>query len=408
MVCYDEYNKTMANNIDNKKIEELISRGVEEIIEKESLVKKLNSGKKLRIKHGLDPTGPKIHLGRAIQFWKLRAFQELGHKVVLIIGDFTGQIGDASDKNSMRKPLSEKEVKENMKDYKTQIGKILDMKKVELHYNSEWLKKLRAKELLSLAMKFTAQQMIQRRNFKERWDSGKPIGLHELTYPLFQGYDSFAIKADVEVGGSDQLFNLKVGREIQKIFGQVPEDIITFKMLPGLDGRKMSTSWQNVINIVDEPEDMYGKIMSMKDELMPEYFELCTAIPLPELEEIKNSLREGRLNPRDIKARLGREIVGIYHREERAKKAEEEFDKIFVAKELPSEISEIKIEEDKMPILDLLVKIKISFSKSEAKRLVLQKGVKIDNEIQNDWQKIIEIKKGMIIQAGKRRFIKIK
>ena len=221
---------------------------MEEIIEKESLIKKLKSGKKLRIKHGIDPTGPKIHIGRASQLWKLRAFQELGHQVVLIIGDFTAQIGDASDKQTKRKALSKKEVKANMKDYAKQIGKILDMKKVELRYNSEWLGKMEIKDLLDLKMNFTAQQMIQRRNFKERWDKGKPIGLHELDYPLFQGYDSMAIKADVEVGGFDQLFNLKTGRVVQKIFKQPSQDILILKMLDGLDGRKMSTSWGNVIN----------------------------------------------------------------------------------------------------------------------------------------------------------------
>jgi tyrosyl-tRNA synthetase len=392
---------------DTEKIEELINRGVEKIIEKESLLKKLGSGKKLRIKHGIDPTGPKIHLGRAIQFRKLKAFQELGHQVVLIIGDFTAQIGDASDKDAMRRPLSEKEVKENMKDYAKQIGKILDIKKVELHYNGEWLNKLTARDLLSLSMHFTAQQMIQRRNFKERWDAGKPIGLHELDYPLFQGYDSFAIKADVEIGGTDQIFNMLTGREIQPIFKQPPQDVITLKMLNGLDGRKMSTSWGNIITIVDEPNDMYGKIMSMKDELMAEYFELCTDIPPEELEEVKKDLSSGKTNPRDVKAKLAREIVGIYHGKKAALIAEKEFNKIFTEKELPTEIPRAKIEEGRIPILELLVKIKSASSKSEAKRLILQKGVKIDGKVQKDWQGVVEVRKGMVIQAGKRKFVKV-
>ena len=243
--------------INQQKIEETLTRGVEEIFERESLEKKLKSGKQLRVKFGIDPTGPKIHIGRAFQFWKLRDFQEMGHKIILIIGDFTALIGDASDKQAMRKVLTEKEIKENLKNYLVQIGKILDMKKVEVRYNSQWFQKMKIKDFVSLQMIFTAQQTIQRRNFKERWDEGKPIGLHELDYPLFQGYDSVAIKSDIEIGGSDQLFNLQAGREIQKYFEQKPQDIMTSKMLNGLDGRKMSTSWGNVITILDESQDMY-------------------------------------------------------------------------------------------------------------------------------------------------------
>jgi tyrosyl-tRNA synthetase len=391
----------------NSKIEEVLTRGVEEIIEKRSLVKKLRSGKRLRVKHGIDPTGPKIHLGRAFQFWKLRAFQDLGHKIVLIFGDFTAQIGDASDKLAMRRSLSEREIKENLKDYTRQIGKILDMNKTEIRCNSQWLNKLSAKDLLSLSMRFTAQQMIQRRNFKERWKQGKPIGLHELDYPLFQGYDSVAVKADVEIGGSDQLFNLKVGRAIQEMFGQKPQDIMTSKMLTGLDGRKMSTSWGNIITIVDNPNLMYGKIMSMKDELILEYFELCTPLPLREVRKIEKDLKKKKINPRDLKARLAREIVSIYYGKEIAERAEREFKRIFKEKKLPTKIPEIKIKEKEVPLLDLLVKTKLAPSKSEAKRLILQKGVKISGKIQEDWRKLIEIKKGMILQIGKRKFVKI-
>ena len=387
----------------SQKINETLERGIEQIIEKNSLLKKLKSGKKLRIKHGIDPTGPKIHIGRAIQFRKLKNFQDLGHKIVLIIGDFTALIGDASDKQAMRKPLSEKEIKENMKGYKEQIGKILDIKKTEIRYNSEWLNKITVKELLSLAMHFSAQQMIQRRNFKERWEQEKPIGIHELAYPLFQGYDSFAVKADVEIGGADQLFNLKVGREIQKMFGQPPQDIITSKMLSGLDGRKMSTSWGNMVTIVDKPNEMYGKIMSMKDEFIFEYFELCTDIPLSEIKKMSFK----KTNPRDLKARLAREIVSIYHGKESALAAEKEFNKVFKEKKLPSSVSLIKISQKSLNILELLFKAKLASSKTEAKRLINQKGVKIGNEVQTDWQKQIKIKKGLVIQVGKRKFAKI-
>jgi len=392
---------------DPKKIKELLTRGVEEIIEEKSLLKKLRAGKPLRIKHGIDPTGPEIHIGRAVQFWKLRAFQELGHKIVLIIGDFTAQIGDASDKEAMRRPLSEKEVKENMRTYKSQIGKILDMEKVELRYNSEWLAKLKVKDILSLSMHFTAQQMIQRRNFKERWEKGKPIGLHELDYPLLQGYDSVVVKADVEIGGSDQLFNLKIGREIQKIFGQPPQDILTLKMLYGLDGRKMSTTWGNTITIPEKAEQMYGKIMSIKDELIPQYFELCTNVPLKEIEKFKKELRDQRVNPRDLKAKLAQEIVKLYWGEKRARTVAVEFSKVFQEKKLPSQIKKVEIEEKKICLLDLLVKTKLATSKSEAKRLILQGGVKINGKREQNWQKIVKIKKGQILQVGKRKFVKV-
>ncbi|MBI3631764.1 MAG: tyrosine--tRNA ligase [Candidatus Staskawiczbacteria bacterium] len=394
-------------NTNPDKINEILSRGVEEIFEKENLLKKLQSGGQLRIKHGIDPTGPKIHIGRAFQFWKLRDFQELGHKVVLIIGDFTAQIGDASDKQAMRKTLTEKEIKNNMKDYAKQIGKILDMKKVELHYNSEWFSKMKVRDFVSLQMLFTAQQTIQRRNFKERWDEGKPIGQHELDYPLFQGYDSVMIKADIETGGSDQLFNLQTGREIQKSFNQKPQDIMILKMLSGLDGRKMSTSWGNIITIVDEPKDMYGKIMSMKDELIDEYFELATRLSKNEINGIKKSLN----NPRNIKARLAKEIVTLYHGKTKAQKAEEEFNKVFRDRQAPSEIEIFKTDEKEYPVLDLLFDSKIVLSKNEAKRLV--EGGAVTTEINNektkidDWKKMIEIQNNMIIKVG-RKFIKIK
>lgn len=397
----------MKINIDPKKIEEVFNRGVEEIIEKESLIRKLKSGKRLRIKHGIDPTGPKIHIGRAAQFLKLRNFQELGHQIVLIIGDFTAQIGDASDKQAMRRPLSEKEVKENIKDYIPQIAKILDINKVELHYNSEWLKKLTAKKLLNLAMNFTAQQMIQRRNFKERWEQRRPIGLHELYYPLLQGFDSVAIRADVELGGFDQLFNLKIGRAIQKVFNQKPQDVMVLKMLFGLDGRKMSTSWGNVVNITEIPQEMYGKIMSMQDELIPDYFELCTRLPLEEIKRIKKELKEKKANPRDLKARLAREIVNFYHGERLGYLAEKEFNQIFKEKKLPSKIPEIKIREKSLNILNLLVKTKLVSSKSEAERLISQNAVEIDGTLKKDWRESIRIKRDMMIKVGKRRFVKI-
>ena len=415
----------MAINTDQQKISQILSRGVEEIFEKESLLKKLQSGKQLRVKFGIDPTGPKIHIGRAFQFWKLKDFQEMGHKIVLIIGDFTATIGDASDKQAMRKVLTEKEIKENLKNYLNQIGKILDMRKVEVRYNGEWFKKMKVKDFVALQMIFTAQQLIQRRNFKERWDGGKPIGSHELDYPLFQGYDSVAIKADVETGGSDQLFNLQAGREIQKYFKQAPQDIMTMKMLNGLDGRKMSTSWGNIITIVDEAQDMFGKVMSMKDELIDEYFELATRLSADEISEIKKSSN----NPRDIKAGLAKEIVKMYHGEKQAQNAEEEFNKIFRSRELPTDIPAFvpprrdpalggKTQKDSYNILDLLCDTKLAQSKNEAKRLVEGNAVEIISpekslpagrqEKITDWKKEIILKNDMVVKVGSRRFMRIK
>lgn len=408
-IIVDSPSKILRSKIweGEQKIKNLLERGVEEIIERESLEKKLRAGKRLRIKHGIDPTGPKIHIGRAIQFWKLRIFQELGHQIVLIIGDFTAQIGDASDKQAMRRPLTEKEVKKNMKDYVKQIGKILDMRKTEIRHNSEWLGKLKAKDLLNLEMNFTCQQMIHRRNFEERWQAGKPVGVHELNYPILQGYDSVAVKADVEIGGSDQLFNLKVGRELQRIFGQKPQDIMTSKMLSGLEGGKMSTSAGNIITIADEPKDMFGKLMSMTDEMMPEYFELCTFISLEEIEEIKKAIRNKTLNPRDAKIKLAENIVSLYYGEKAAQKAKEEFIRVFSKKEAPSEAEVIKL--SRKNIIDALAESKAVKSKSEARRLIAGKGIKIGGEIVGDATYLIsENDENKILRLGKKRFYKIK
>ncbi len=399
--------ENMGISNDSEKIQQALSRGVENVIDGQHLKSRMENKEKLRIKLGIDPTGPKIHIGRATQLLKLKEFQDLGHQIVFIIGDFTAQIGDASDKKAMRRALTKEEVRKNMKDYLSQVGKILDIRKVEVHKNSEWLSKLSAKDLMSLSMSFTAQQMIQRRNFKERWEEGIPIGLHELHYPLFQGYDSVAIKADVEIGGFDQLFNLKIGREMQKMSDQQPQDIMALKMLSGTDGRKMSTSWGNVINITDKAEDMFGKLMSMKDELILNYFELCTRIPQKELEEIKASLEEKKINPKDLKERLAEEIVGIYHGKKMAKDAKQEFERVFKEKKNPNVIPEERVSEKEINILDLLVKTKLTLSKTEAKRLVLQKAVEIDGKVKSDWKETVSPEKGMVLKAGKRRFVKI-
>lgn len=396
---------------DENRIEEILSRGTEDIIDRENLKKKLMSGKMLNIKFGIDPTGPKIHLGRATVLMKLKDFQDLGHKITLIIGDFTALIGDASDKDSIRKPLAEKEIRENLKNYLSQIGKILDLKKVDVRHNKDWFSKMKAEELIRMAMDFTAQQMIQRRNFKERWDNDKPIGVHELLYPLLQGYDSVVIKSDLEIGGFDQLFNLKAGRELQRLSDQDPQDVMTLRMIYGLDGRKMSTSWGNVINILDEPKDMFGKLMSLRDELIIGYFESCTRVPMIQINEFRNSLENKSVNPKEIKKILAGEIISLFYDKKTAEEAEREFEQIFEEKKLPSEIKEVKIEEEKMNVQDFLVKSGLASSKGEAKRLIEQGGVRVikgDNaEEVSDWQLEMQIDKGMIVQVGKRNFRKI-
>ncbi|MEA3452760.1 MAG: tyrosine--tRNA ligase [Patescibacteria group bacterium] len=391
----------------NKKIDQVLTRGVEKIIDKKNLTEALLSGKKLRIKHGVDPTGDKIHLGRATQLWKLKEFQDLGHKIVLIIGDFTALVGDPSDKPDGRSGLTEKDIEKNMKAYINQFSKILDIKKTEIRHNSEWFSKMPLKEFLSLASAFSVQQLVQRRNFKERWTKKEPISLKEITYPLLQGYDSVMVESDVELGGYDQLFNLNTGRDIQKIFNQKPQDIITLKMLNGLDGRKMSTSWGNVVNIIDPPNEMYGKLMSMKDEAIVDYFELCTPISSKELVEIKKQMKEGIVNPKDLKVKLALLIVSLYHGKAASEKAEKEFSKIFKNKGLPSDIRVFFAPKDVYPITELLASLELTKSKAEAKRLIEQGGVRIDSETQQDVRRDIKVKEGMIIQVGKRKFAKL-
>lgn len=398
----------MIKNNSNKKILRLLTRNVEEIIERDGLEQKLKSGKILRIKFGIDPTGPNIHLGRAVSLWKLKEFQDLGHKIIFIVGDFTAQIGDPSDKLARRPVLTSEQVKQNLKTYRKQIGKILDLAKIEFYPNSKWLNKLTAKNLVELSRLLTVHQMISRRNFKERFESKEEIGLDEFWYPLFQGYDSVMVKADVEIGGSDQLFNLKVGRLLQEHFGQEPQELLTTKMLLGLDGRKMSTQWGNVVNILDESADQFGKIMSMKDELIFDYFELATDLKKEEIGELKKSFKEGKISPRDLKAKLAYEIVKIYHGQKAAKKAQDEFEKVFKKKELPLEIPVVSIEKKPINILDLLVLTKLAPSKSEAKRLVEQGALDIDNERITDWKKMITPQDGMVLKLGKRKFLKIK
>jgi tyrosyl-tRNA synthetase len=394
-------------NVDPKKIDELLERGVEEVIDKEHLRKKLLSGKQLRIKLGIDPTSPNLHIGRSIPLLKLKDFQNLGHKVVLIIGDGTGVIGDTSDKDSERPMLAAKTIKENLKTYTKQAGKILDIRKCEIKYNSSWLNKLGYNEIGEHADQFSLHEMIARENIKKRLDEGKRISLREVLYPLMQGYDSVAIKSDVELGGTDQRFNLLAGRTLQKSFGQEPQDVMMNPLIEGTDGRKMSSSWGNTINLVESPQEMFGKAMSIPDNLIVKYFILVTRVPLQKIDAIRRMP-----NPRDQKAELAKEIVRMYHGEIAANKAEEEFNKTFRDKELPSDIEVFETEHESFPILDLLVNSKLVDSKKEAKRLVEGGAVKKiigSSEVKlGNWQEEVNIEDGMVVKVGNRRFVKIK
>ncbi|PIT93227.1 MAG: tyrosine--tRNA ligase, partial [Candidatus Harrisonbacteria bacterium CG10_big_fil_rev_8_21_14_0_10_38_8] len=384
-----------------EKIEDILTRGVTEVVEIDNLRKELASGKQLRVKLGFDPTGPNIHIGRAIILRKLKAFQDLGHKVIFIVGDFTAQIGDPSDKLDKRPVLTIAEINKNLKNYKAQVGKIIDLRKAEFKFNSKWLKKLNFQEVAVLAESFTVQQMLARRNFKDRFKNDQEISLKEFLYPIMQGYDSVHINADIEIGGFDQLFNLQSGRVIQKHYNKKPQNILATEMLEGTDGRKMSTSWGNVINITDDSNDMFGKVMSLKDELIDKYFILCTDLTKEEVALISGS-------PKDRKIRLAKEIVTLYHSKDKAEKASEEFNKVYSKKDLPTEISEVKILEDKLSLLNLVFSSGLVVSKGDARRMITQGAVKINNEKKTDEAEVIQLEDNMIVQVGPRRFSKIR
>jgi len=398
------FGKKIKIDTDLQKVEEILTRGVEDVFTKESLQKKLLSGQQLRIKFGVDPTSSKIHIGRASVIRKLQKFQELGHKIVFIVGDFTAQIGDPSDKLEKRPMILKEKIQENLKTYKKQVGTLLDLSKAEFHYNSEWLDKLGFQEICELAESFSVQQMSNRRNFKERFDKGEEVSLREFMYPLMQGYDSVQVRSDVEIGGFDQLFNVKAGRTIQKHYGMKEQDVLTTAMLEGTDGRKMSSSWGNVIAITDEPSDMYGKVMSVKDDLIINYFTIATDVSLEEIDEIKTNLTSG-INPRDIKMRLAREIVTLHHNKEAAEKAEQDFINTFSKGGIPENVEEIKVVTGEK-IVDALVQEKILESKGEWRRLVLA-GAVSNAETDEKITSPDEIVKNIILKVGKRRFVKI-
>lgn len=392
---------------------DLIKRGASEIIPEDELVKKIEksiqSKNPLIIKLGCDPSRPDLHLGHAVVLRKLAQFQQLGHQAVLIIGDFTGMIGDPSGRNATRPPLSLEETRQNGQTYLEQASKILDVDKTKILYNSDWLSKMNFEEVIKLASKYTVARMIERDDFTKRFKAGEPISLHEFLYPLAQAMDSVAIKSDVELGGTDQKFNLLVGRDIQREYGLEPQVILTMPLLIGTDGvEKMSKSYNNYIGLHDSPSEIYGKTLSIPDTLIYNYFELASNISSDELLSIKNKLEDKSVNPRDLKRLLARTLVRMYHTESAAIEAETEFDKIFIKKEIPENIPEMTISKNKMNIIDLLIATNSAPTRSEARRLVIQGGVTLNSEVIKDLNYEIELKNDTILKVGKRKFLKLK
>jgi len=393
---------------DEKKINEVLERGVDEVIVKENLKKRMMAGEKLRIKLGIDPTGSVLHLGHAVVLKKLRDFQKLGHQVIFLIGDFTARIGDPTGRSSARKPMTDEEIKSNMEDYKEQAGGIIDLENVEVRYNSEWLAELDLKDLILLTSKITYAQMAQRADFKDRIKKDIDLSIQEFLYPAMQGYDSVALKADVELGGTDQKFNLLMGRQLQKRYDQSPQDVITCPLLEGLDGvEKMSKSVGNYIALNEEPDSMYGKVMSIPDKLIFRYYELCTEVNGAELDEVKKALGDSNINPRDYKMKLAYEIVKTNYDKEMAGKAQSYFVKTIQKKEAPEETEEVKVRTG-TSLIDLLVGSGLASSRSEAKRKIVQGGVKFGEQVISDMNyQIGNSDNGKILKVGKRNYRRI-
>lgn len=389
---------------------ELIKRGADELLREEELVERLKKGRPLRVKAGFDPTAPDLHLGHTVLINKLRQFQDLGHEVMFLIGDFTGMIGDPTGKNVTRKPLTRDEVIENARTYEHQIYKILDPEKTLVMFNSSWMGEMSAADLIQLAAKHTVARMLERDDFNKRYTGGQPIAIHEFLYPLVQGYDSVAMKADVELGGTDQKFNLLVGRQLQEHYGQKPQCVLTMPILEGLDGvQKMSKSLNNYIGIHESADEMFGKIMSISDELMWRYFELLSFRPWPEVEALQAQVAEG-MNPRDVKFQLADEVISRFHDAAAAKQAQETFIARFQKGAMPVDMPEIELvaESGKLAIANLLKEAGLCASTSEAMRMIKQGAVKIDgNRIEDRGMELI-VGSEHIYQVGKRRFARVR
>ena len=386
-----------------------ITRGAEEVLLEQELAEKLASGKPLIVKAGFDPTAPDLHLGHTVLINKLRVFQDFGHKVVFLIGDFTGMIGDPTGKNVTRKPLTTEQVIANAETYKEQVFKILDPAKTEIRFNSEWMSKMGAADMIKLAARHTVARMLERDDFKKRYQNNQSIAIHEFLYPLVQGWDSVELKADVELGGTDQRFNLLMGRELQKEEGQRPQTVIMTPLLEGLDGvQKMSKSLNNYIGITESANDMFGKIMSVSDELMWRYFQLLSFRSITEIDELKAAVADGK-NPRDVKVLLAKEIIARFHSEEEAEKAEQDFIQRFQKNALPDDIPEktVQVGTEGMAIGNVLKEAGLVQSTSEALRMIKQNAVKVDGEKFSDSRYVCTEKDSGVYQVGKRRFAKL-
>ncbi len=391
-----------------EKIKTLLGRAVNEIISRDSLETKLKSGKILRVKLGIDPTAPDIHLGHAVSLIKLKQFQDLGHQAVLIIGDFTATIGDPAGRLESRKPLLPQIVAENLKMYLKQIAKIIDLKKTEVRYNSEWFGKFTPEKLFFLTSLTTIQQVLEREDFRKRLKANQAITLTEVLYSLFQGYDSVMVKADVEIGGEDQKVNLLMGRRVQRAYKVPEQDILTTWLIEGIDGvKKMSKSSGNYIGIAEKPNVMFGKVMSMPDSLIIKYFRALTGLADSEIDKFEMGLKFKKINPRDIKGKLAYEIVRIYHGRKSAKEADEEFNKVFRKHELPEKIPTVILKIGLYNVIDLLLKLNLVKSKGEARRLINENAVKINSETVKDSKIKINATSGLVVQIGKKRFVKI-
>jgi tyrosyl-tRNA synthetase len=397
----------------------IIISGTEEVIPKEELLSKLRASlrknKPLKIKFGVDPTCPDLHLGHAVILRKLKQFQDLEHTVILLIGDYTARVGDPSGRSSTRPMLSSQEIEDNAKTYTDQAFKILDPQKTVIDYNSRWFSKMGFDDILKLAAKFTVARLLERDDFEARYKKGIPIFLHEFLYPVMQGYDSVALECDIEIGGTDQKFNMLAGRELQGDFGQEPQVVITMPILEGIDGvRRMSKSLGNYIGLTEPSAEMFGKIMSIPDELMVRYFKLATDLSLEEIASIEEGLKKGTLHPAETKRRLAWEIVCLYHGEREADRARAEFDRVFKEKELPSEIPDYDVpkkiikEGGRVWIVKLLTSLGLAKTSSEARRLIEQNGVKVGGEVVEDVDFEFVPQEGQIIQVGKRKFARIK
>jgi len=392
----------------NKDIKNLITKSIDEIIVRDSLINKLNSGKKLIVKLGIDPTGSKLHLGHVVVLKKLKEFQDLGHQIVLIIGDFTARIGDPSGKNKERKTLSSKEIENNMKTYKQQIEKILDLNKTKFVYNSQWLAKMDLKNIFELASKATFAQIFERNDFRQRIEEGNDISYLETLYPLMQGYDSVQLKADVELGGTDQKFNLLMGRQIQKRYKQKQQDLVIVKLLSGLDGAKMSKSANNFISIDEKPFEMYSKVMSISDNLIAEYYELCTNISSKDLERIVSKLESKKEKIYEIKRQLAKDIVEIYHGTNKAELASDNFVKVYKYGQYKEAEIHIVIKSGNYKLREIPILSNATTSTVQAKKLVMQGAVEINNKKILDPNQKISLKAKDIIRIGKKRFVKVK